>query len=76
MPHVIVKLAQGRSDAQKVKLADAVTKAVMAEAHCPETAVSVSIEDIAADRWTEDVYAPDILGHWERVYKKPGYTPS
>jgi 4-oxalocrotonate tautomerase len=75
MPHVIIKLAQGRSEAQKTRLAEAVTQAVMAGANCPESAVSVAIEDIEADRWTEDVYQPDIIGHWETIYKKPGYEP-
>lgn len=55
---------------------DDVTKAVMVSADCPETAVSVSIEDIEQDRWAEDVYTPDISGNWDKVYKKPGYKPS
>ena len=76
MPHVTIKLARGRSEEQKAKLAGAVTRAVMAEANCPETAVSVSIHDIEGDRWTEDVYQPDILAHWEQLYQKPGYEPS
>ena len=75
MPHVIIKLAQGRSDEQKSKLAAAVTEAVMAGANCLESAISVAIEDVEADRWTEDVYKPDILGHWENIFKKPGYEP-
>jgi 4-oxalocrotonate tautomerase len=76
MPHVIVKMLVGRSEAQKAKIAAEVTKAIMEGAHCAETSVSVSIEDIAPDRWTEDVYEPDIRGHWETLYKKPGYEPS
>ena len=75
MPHVHIKLARGRSDEQKSRLAEAVTQAVMAGANCPEDAVSVAIEDIEPDRWTEDVYKPDILGHWDNIFKKPGYEP-
>jgi 4-oxalocrotonate tautomerase len=75
MPHVLIKLARGRSEEQKSKLAEAVTQAVMAGANCPESAVSVAIEDIEPDRWTEDVYQPDILGHWQTIFKKPGYEP-
>ncbi len=75
MPHVIVKLVTGRSDAKKAAIADAVTKAVMATADCDEAAVSVSIQDVAPDRWTEDVYQPDISADWDRVFKKPGYEP-
>jgi 4-oxalocrotonate tautomerase len=76
MPHVIVKLVHGRSEEQKSNLAEAVTKAVMNTANCPESAVSVAIEDIEADRWTEDVYTPHIVGDWASLYKKPGYEPS
>lgn len=76
MPHVIIKLAQGRSDEQKEKLAEAVTKAVMEGVSVPEAAVSVAIEDIEPDRWTDDVYRPDIQGRWKQLCKKPGYQPS
>jgi 4-oxalocrotonate tautomerase len=75
VPHVIVKLQVGRSESQKARIAEAVTKAVVAEAKCGEESVSVSIEDIAAGDWTEKVYKPDIVGDWDRLYKKPGYTP-
>ena len=75
MPHVIVKLQVGRSESQKARIAEAVTKAVMVEAKCGEDAVSVSIEDIAPGDWVEKVYKPDILGDCDRVYKKPGYDP-
>ena len=75
MPHVIIKLLAGRSEEQKSALAEEVTKAVMAGAKCAETSVSVSIEDVAADAWTEQVYKPDILGRLDTLYKKPGYDP-
>jgi 4-oxalocrotonate tautomerase len=75
MPHVIVKLASGRSAQQKADIAEGVAKAVMAEAKCAEEAVSVSIEDVEPADWTEKVYKPHILGQWDRVYKKPGYSP-
>jgi 4-oxalocrotonate tautomerase len=75
MPHVIVKLLVGRSEEQKSQIAEEVTKAVMAGAKCAESAVSVSIEDVEPDRWTDDVYQPDIKANWDRLYKKPGYDP-
>jgi len=73
MPHVIVKLLPGRSEQQKAKIAEEVTKAIMATANCAETSVSVGIEDVASDDWTETVYKPDIIGKPETIYKKPGY---
>jgi 4-oxalocrotonate tautomerase len=75
MPHVIIKLQSGRSDAQKTRLADLVTQAVMAGANCANEAVSVSVEDIEPQDWVEQVYRPDILGHPDKLFKKPGYEP-
>ena len=76
MPHVIVKLQSGRSEQQKARIADEVTKAVMATANCAEDAVSVCIEDVAANDWTEKVYKPDITGNATRLFETPGYDPA
>lgn len=75
MPLVIVKLLPGRSEQQKAKIAEAVTQAIMATANCAETSVSVGIEDVASDDWTETVYKPDIIGKPDTIYKQPGYEP-
>jgi 4-oxalocrotonate tautomerase len=75
VPHVIVKLYSGRSEQQKKALAEAVTKAVTSTLSYGEESVSVAIEDVAPERWVEDVYKPDILGNVENIYKKPGYDP-
>jgi len=75
MPHVIVKLQSGRSEQQKAKIAEDVTRAIMASAGCSEEAVSVAIEDVAPSDWTETVYKPDIMGKADALYKKPGYDP-
>lgn len=74
MPHVIVKLLSGRSDQKKARIAEEVTKAVMATTNNGEDAVSVAIEDIERQDWTEKVYRPDIQGNWDKLFKKPGYT--
>jgi 4-oxalocrotonate tautomerase len=52
-----------------------VTQTIMATANCTEMAVSVSIEDIAPEDWTEQVYQPDILGKPASLIKPPGYAP-
>jgi len=75
MPHVIVKMYAGRSEEQKARLAEEVTKAVIAGVGCGEQAVSVSIEDVDPANWTEQVYKPDIAANPDRLYKKPGYNP-
>ncbi|WDF77230.1 tautomerase family protein [Mucilaginibacter sp. KACC 22773] len=74
MPHVHVKIA-GKSKEDKARLAEEITKAVMNTVHSEEPNISVSIEDIEKDEWIEKVYKPDILGHWDQLYKKPGYDP-
>ena len=75
MPHVIVKLLSGRSAQQKAKIAEEVTKAIMATANCAETSISVGIEDVTSHDWTETVYKPDIIGKPDTIYKKSGYDP-
>jgi 4-oxalocrotonate tautomerase len=75
MPHVIVKLWSGRSEQQKRKLADAVTKAVMESLDYDEESVSVSLEEFAPADWTETVYKPDIINGPGKLYKRPGYDP-
>jgi len=74
MPHVIVKLWPGKSEQQKTRLAEAITKDVMSTLHYGEESVSVAFEEIPAQEWAEKVYKPDILNHPEKLYKKPGYT--
>ena len=76
MPHVIVKLRSGKSEKQKTKLAEEITKAVMDSLNYGEESVSVAMEEIDPKDWTEKVYKPDILGKPEQIYKKPGYTPA
>jgi len=46
MPHVVVKLLDGRSDQQKTRLAEQIVKGVTATLNCSEDSVSVAIEDI------------------------------
>jgi 4-oxalocrotonate tautomerase len=74
MPHVIVKLWPGKSEQQKTRLAEAITKDVMNTLHYGEESVSVAFEEIPAHEWAEKVYKPDILNHPEKLYKKPEYT--
>jgi 4-oxalocrotonate tautomerase len=73
MPHVIVKLWPGKSEAQKQRLVDAVTKDVMSVLNYGQESVSVAMEEIASKDWAEKVYKPDIVGKPKQLYKKPGY---
>ena len=74
MPHVIVKLWPGKSEEQKRRLADAISKDVMNILNHGEESVSVAIEEVSSKSWAEKVYKPDILDDPDKPYKKPGYT--
>lgn len=73
MPHVVVKLWPGKSEQQKTKLANAISRDVMKTLDYPDEAVSVAFEEVASSDWAEQVYRPEIRGKWDQVYKKPGY---
>jgi 4-oxalocrotonate tautomerase len=75
VPHVIVKLWPGKSDAQKRSLSDAIVAGVTDILNYAEESVSVGFEEISPADWTTCVYAPDIQGRWETLTKEPGYGP-
>jgi 4-oxalocrotonate tautomerase len=74
MPHVIVKLWPGKSEQQKAKLSEEITRAVMSVLNYGEESVSVALEEVEPDQWMDKVYKPDILGKSKQIYKNPGYT--
>ena len=74
MPHVIVKLWPGKSEKQKAKLAEEITKAVMSVLNYGEESVSVAMEEVGAEEWMDKVYKPEILDKPTQIYKKPGYS--
>lgn len=73
MPHIIVKLWPGKSESQKQRLAERITKDVMETLGYGEESVSVAFEEVKASDWSKDVYGPDIKAKWDKLYKKPGY---
>ena len=73
MPHVVVKLWPGKSEAQKQRLADKIAKDVMDAFNYGEESVSVAFEEVRSQDWKQKVYEPDIQDKWDTVYKKPGY---
>lgn len=73
MPHVIVKLWPGKSEQQKIRLAEAINRDVMDILHYGDESVSVAMEEVKSQDWMERVYKPDVKGNWDKLYKKPGY---
>lgn len=62
MPHVVVKLVAGKSEDQKKRLAEEITKDVMNILNYGEESVSVAFEEVHSDDWAQKVYKPDIHG--------------
>jgi 4-oxalocrotonate tautomerase len=75
MPHVILKMVEGRTQEQKQALAEALTQAVTASLGCGEDLVSVAIEDFKDEEWMSKVFAPDIQQRTDTIYRMPGYGP-
>lgn len=73
--HVIVKLWPGKSEQQKQRLADAITRDVMTVLQYDKESASVAFEEVPSKDWMEVVYKPDIQAKWDQVYKKPWYEP-
>ncbi|HWG75441.1 MAG TPA: tautomerase family protein [Steroidobacteraceae bacterium] len=73
MPHIVVKLWPGKSEAQKAQLSEALAEALMRVLHYSERSVSVDVEEVASADWADKVYKPDILARWESLQKRPGY---
>lgn len=75
MPHISVKMLQGRSEEQKKKLAAALVRTLTDELHCSDHYVTCTIEDYSAEEWQE-VFRTEIQEKPQAVvYKKAEYDP-
>lgn len=75
MPHIVVKMYAGRTDADKVRLAEALTKAMIETLGSSEKSISVAIEDVKPENWGAQVYRPEIAAKLDTIFKAPGYDP-
>lgn len=73
MPHVTIKLYPGKTEEQKIRLTEAITREMMEILGSGTNAISVGFEEIASESWKDEVYLPEIKASWDRLYKKPGY---
>ena len=69
-----MRLWHGKSEKQKQKLADGITRSVISALDYGEDSVSVAFKEVSADDWAAKVYRTDIVGKEQRLYKRPGYT--
>jgi 4-oxalocrotonate tautomerase len=62
----------GRTEEQKIRLAEAITRDVVSIAKCSEDSVSVGIEEISPEQWQDKVHKPFIENNESTLYKKAG----
>lgn len=74
MPHVIVKLWPGKSEAQKKRLAERITQNVMDFFGYGDESVSVATQEIGSRDWAEKVHKPDIVECAGKLCKQPDCT--
>lgn len=75
MPHIMVKLVNGRTEEQKKKLTAALVRAVEECLGTEASWVSVGIEDYSWDDWCKKIYPTEIGPNLDKLYKKPDYQP-
>ena len=74
MPHVEIKCYPGRSEDQKYKCAEEVTKAITETLGCEASSVSIAIKEIEKSDWKKEVWDAQIIPDNNNLYKKPGYN--
>ncbi len=74
MPHISVKMIEGRSDEQKKALAEALEKALSETLGCSTQWVTVSIEDYNGVQW-QKVFEEEVTNKSDKLFKKPQYDP-
>lgn len=73
MPHISIKMLEGRTDEQKKNAAESVKKALCEAIGCSECHVSVSVSDYTALEWQEQ-YRIEIAENPD-ILIKPDYRP-
>lgn len=74
MPHIGIKMLEGRTEEQKKRAAEAVKNALAEALSMGDHYITVSIEDFNAEQWQE-VFKREITDKPDKVYVKPNYDP-
>lgn len=73
MPHISLKWLSGRSEEEKMKMAEALLETAVRVSGRGKEHFSVTVEDIEQKDWDETVYIPDIVKKEDKLYIRPGY---
>jgi len=73
MPHVAIKLFPGKTEEQKVELAEAIRQSMLSIFKSTDQSISIAFEEVDTKDWLETVYKPEIEAKADKLYKKPGY---
>ena len=73
MPHVAIKLFPGKTEEQKVELAEAIRQSMLSIFKSTDPSISIAFEEVDPKDWLETVYKPEIESKADKLYKKPGY---
>ena len=63
MPHVIVKLWPGKSEEQKNRLAEEITRDVMEVLNFGAESVSVALQEVESQDWAQDPVSAKMRTH-------------
>ena len=74
MPHIGIKMLEGRTEEQKAKAAEAVKTALAQSLGMSDHYITVTIEDFNNVEW-QDVFKTEITDKPDKVYVKPQYDP-
>ncbi len=74
MPHIAIKMLAGRSEEQKRKAAEAVTKALAESLGMSDHYITLTIEDFSAEEW-QTVFRKEVTDKSDKVYITPKYDP-
>ncbi len=74
MPHIEIKCFPGRTEEQKNKCAQEITRVIAETLGCKTTSVSVAIKEVPEKDWKEKVWDAQIVPDGKDLYKKPEYT--
>lgn len=74
MPHISLKMIEGRTEEQKKKACEKLVAALKEAIGVPDMYISCSIEDYTAEEW-QKVFKEEITDNKEHVYKEPHYDP-